>query len=69
MWIDFLNQKAQEYFGAQYLKEDHIQSLPHVHIWNDMNEPAVFNPLTESTMPKNNLHTVTHYTSTDSEDL
>lgn len=69
IWVDYLNLKAQEYFGDQYLKEDHIQRLPHVQIKNDMNEPSVFNPVYECTMPKNNIHTVSHYKSTDSKEV
>ena len=58
VWIDYLNLKAQEYFSQQYLRDEHLQKNPHVHIKNDMNEPSVFNPILECTMPKNNIHTV-----------
>jgi mannosyl-oligosaccharide alpha-1,3-glucosidase len=69
VWIDFMNLKAQEYFGDQFLKEGHIQSLPYVQIKLDMNEPSVFNPIFECTMPKNNIHTVSHYESTESKEI
>mmetsp|Transcript_13072 Transcript_13072/g.15088 ORF Transcript_13072/g.15088 Transcript_13072/m.15088 type:complete len:334 (+) Transcript_13072:478-1479(+) len=69
VYIDFFNHRAQEFFGSQYLKKEHIQSNPHVHIWNDMNEPAVFVNQFEKTMPKNSIHVVSHYVSTESSDL
>ncbi|CAI2380529.1 unnamed protein product [Moneuplotes crassus] len=59
VWIDFLNHEAQQYFGNQYLHSDHLQRLPHVHVWNDMNEPEVFLSETEASMPKTNIHKVT----------
>ena len=69
VWIDYLNLKAQEYFSQQYLRDEHLQKNPHVHIKNDMNEPSVFNPILECTMPKNNIHTVSHYESTSSTEI
>lgn len=34
-----------------------------------MNEPSVFNPIFECTMPKNNIHTVSHFASTESSEI
>lgn len=36
-------------------KENYIWTDPNVHIWNDMNEPACFDPYDKS-MPKSNYH-------------
>lgn len=36
-------------------KENYIWTDPNVHIWNDMNEPACFDPY-EKSMAKSNLH-------------
>lgn len=38
---------------------NYIFSDPNVHIWNDMNEPACFDPY-EKSMAKSNLHRFPH---------
>ena len=38
-------------------KENYIWTDPNVHIWNDMNEPACFDPY-EKSMAKSNIHFV-----------
>ena len=61
MYIDFLNIRAQVFFGSQYTKSEHLQSNPHVQIKNDMNEPSVFWDELEKTIPKNCIHTVSYF--------
>ncbi|KAK5650619.1 hypothetical protein RI129_001648 [Pyrocoelia pectoralis] len=54
-YLDFLNPKAREYYSKLYL--DHHFENKNVHVWNDMNEPSVFNRLKdENTMPLDALH-------------
>jgi len=69
IYIDYFNHKAQKYFGDQFIREDHIQKSPYIQIKLDMNEPSVFDPVLECTMPKNNIHTVSHYESTESKEI
>ena len=56
-WMDLANVEAQEYWASLY----HYENFPHttrdVHAWNDMNEPAVFDSVTNNTMPGSNIHT------------
>nr|XP_029729830.1 neutral alpha-glucosidase AB-like [Aedes albopictus] len=54
-YTDFLNPEARKYYGDQYLLNNFKLSTREVGIWNDMNEPSVFNSV-EVTMPKDNLH-------------
>ncbi|KAJ7578310.1 glycoside hydrolase family 31 protein [Mycena floridula] len=61
-WIDFFNPKSWAWwfslFKTQALADggwSWTQSTDAVHIWNDMNEPSVFNG-PEITMPKDNVH-------------
>lgn len=57
IWIDPLNTGSQQYWDSLFQKssECFIGSQDNVHLWNDMNEPSVFNG-PESTAPKDNLH-------------
>lgn len=60
-WIDFFNPQAWDWWKRlfkPYTVEggwSWTQSTNAVHIWNDMNEPSVFNG-PEITMPKDNVH-------------
>ncbi len=60
-WVDFFNPKAWDWWKSLYKiggsdKEWHwSKSTEDIHIWNDMNEPSVFNG-PEITMPKDNIH-------------
>ncbi|KAF8886032.1 glycoside hydrolase family 31 protein [Infundibulicybe gibba] len=60
-WIDFFNPTAWDWwkslFKTQQLESgwSWTESTEAVHIWNDMNEPSVFNG-PEITMPKDNVH-------------
>ncbi|KAK5637912.1 hypothetical protein RI129_000089 [Pyrocoelia pectoralis] len=54
-YLDFLNPKVREYYSQLYL--DHHFQNKDVHVWNDMNEPAVFKqPNDEHTMPLDAIH-------------
>ncbi|XP_058812455.1 neutral alpha-glucosidase AB isoform X2 [Topomyia yanbarensis] len=52
---DFFNPEIRKYYADQYLLENFKESTAEVGIWNDMNEPSVFNG-PEITMLKDNLH-------------
>ena len=54
-YSDFLNPEARSYYADQYKLENYNGSTLDMHIWNDMNEPSVFDG-PEVTMPKDNLH-------------
>ncbi|RZC41617.1 Glyco hydro 31 and/or Gal mutarotas 2 domain containing protein, partial [Asbolus verrucosus] len=51
-WIDFFSPKARQYYS--HLHEDFAKAK-NLHIWNDMNEPALFETK-ENSMPKNVVH-------------
>ncbi|KAI5799275.1 glycosyl hydrolases family 31-domain-containing protein [Peziza echinospora] len=53
-WVDGFNPLAVSWWVEQFKYNKFIGSKPNVHIWNDMNEPSVFNG-PETTMPKDNL--------------
>ena len=42
VWIDFLNENAQEYWAGLYDYKKFVGSTKIYHAWNDMNEPSVF---------------------------
>ena len=50
-WIDAFSAKAREWWGTLYTYANFPHSRPNLFIWNDMNEPSVFNG-PETTMPK-----------------
>lgn len=54
-YADFFNPEVRKYYADQYLLENFKESTAEVGIWNDMNEPSVFNG-PEVTMLKDNLH-------------
>lgn len=54
-YLDFFNPAVREYYSDRYLLENYQGSTLDLHIWNDMNEPAVFNG-PEVTMFKDNVH-------------
>jgi alpha 1,3-glucosidase len=61
-WLDFLNQDTRDFIVSLYTEmpigsssDDYIWTDPSVGIWNDMNEPAVFNEC-EKTFPKGCIH-------------
>jgi len=54
-YSDFLNPDARDYYADQYKLDKYKGSTEDLHVWNDMNEPSVFNG-PEVTMHKDNLH-------------
>lgn len=54
-YLDFLNPAVREYYSNRYLLENYKGSTLDTYIWNDMNEPSVFNG-PEITMPKDVIH-------------
>ncbi|KAL5355356.1 glycosyl hydrolases family 31-domain-containing protein [Aspergillus floccosus] len=54
-WIDCFNPEALKWWAGLFKYDKFKGTLPNVFIWNDMNEPSVFNG-PETTMPKDNLH-------------
>lgn len=54
-YLDLLNPKVVEYYKQLYSYEKFPGSTEYLNIWNDMNEPSVFNG-PEITMPKDLLH-------------
>ncbi|KAH7318307.1 glycoside hydrolase family 31 protein [Stachybotrys elegans] len=54
-WVDCFNPKAVEWWGSLFKYDFFKGTLPNTFIWNDMNEPSVFNG-PETTMPKDNIH-------------
>lgn len=54
-WVDAFNPLAIKWWAGLFKYDAFKGSLPNTFIWNDMNEPSVFNG-PETTMPKDNLH-------------
>lgn len=54
-WIDCFNPKAIDWWKSLFQYDKFKGTLTNTFIWNDMNEPSVFNG-PETTMPKDNLH-------------
>lgn len=52
---DMLNPEIRSWWADKFLYENYIGSTPSLYIWNDMNEPSVFNG-PEITMPRDTLH-------------
>ena len=54
-WIDCFNPAAISWWQGLFSYSSFTGTAPNTFIWNDMNEPSVFNG-PETTMPKDNLH-------------
>ncbi|KAF2859753.1 glycoside hydrolase family 31 protein [Piedraia hortae CBS 480.64] len=54
-WVDCFNPKAATWWKGLFRYDKFKGTAKNVFIWNDMNEPSVFNG-PETTMPKDNLH-------------
>ena len=54
-WIDCFEPAAREWWKSLFRYDAFPGSTKNLFIWNDMNEPSVFNG-PETTMPKDNLH-------------
>ncbi|XP_055910340.1 neutral alpha-glucosidase AB-like [Eupeodes corollae] len=52
---DFFNPTVRSYYAQQFPVDKFKTTTKDVMIWNDMNEPSVFNG-PEKTMPKDNIH-------------
>lgn len=58
-WIDFLNPDASQYYSSWFAYNKFNGSNPTLAgIWNDMNEPSVYNNSNENTFPFDVVHTV-----------
>ncbi|AEO56295.1 glycoside hydrolase family 31 protein [Thermothelomyces thermophilus ATCC 42464] len=54
-WIDAFSPAAREWWSSLFKYDKFKGTMENTWIWNDMNEPSVFNG-PETTMPKDNLH-------------
>ena len=54
-WVDCFNPEAIKWWQGLFRYSSFKGTSPNTFIWNDMNEPSVFNG-PETTMPKDNLH-------------
>lgn len=54
-YVDYFNPEARKFYADQYLLENFPLNSIETGIWNDMNEPSVFNKQ-EVTMPRDNVH-------------
>ncbi|XP_035721940.1 neutral alpha-glucosidase AB-like [Vespa mandarinia] len=54
-YLDFFDPKVREYYIGQYSLDKFHGTTNNVYIWNDMNEPSVFNG-PEVTLPKDVIH-------------
>ncbi|GLI74969.1 glucosidase II [Penicillium ochrochloron] len=54
-WIDCFNPAAAPWWTSLHKYDKFKGSMSNLFIWNDMNEPSVFNG-PETTMPKDNIH-------------
>ncbi|VDO98777.1 unnamed protein product [Soboliphyme baturini] len=55
VYPDFVNPEVRNYYSSKFYLENYPGSTEDLFIWNDMNEPSVFNG-PEVTMPKDCLH-------------
>lgn len=54
-WVDCFSPAARKWFAGLYKYAKFPGTMKNTFIWNDMNEPSVFNG-PETTMPKDNVH-------------
>ncbi|RKU44917.1 hypothetical protein DL546_003194 [Coniochaeta pulveracea] len=54
-WIDAFNPTAIEWWTSLFKYDKFKGTMENTWVWNDMNEPSVFNG-PETTMPKDNIH-------------
>ncbi|KAK9857969.1 hypothetical protein WJX84_003134 [Apatococcus fuscideae] len=54
-WVDCLNPASRDWWAGLFSLSRFQGSTKNLYIWNDMNEPSVFNG-PEVTMPKDNIH-------------
>ncbi|XP_057550322.1 probable glucan 1,3-alpha-glucosidase [Amaranthus tricolor] len=54
-YLDVLSPEVREWWAEKFSYKNYAGSTPSLYIWNDMNEPSVFNG-PEVTMPRDALH-------------
>lgn len=54
-YLDVVSKEVRDWWATKFSFEDYVGSTSNLFIWNDMNEPSVFNG-PEVTMQKDNLH-------------
>ncbi|KAJ7945128.1 Alpha-glucosidase [Quillaja saponaria] len=54
-YLDMLNPEIRSWWAEKFSLQNYVGSTPSLYIWNDMNEPSVFNG-PEVTMPRDSLH-------------
>uniref|UniRef100_A0A2P2MUY6 Probable glucan 1,3-alpha-glucosidase n=1 Tax=Rhizophora mucronata TaxID=61149 RepID=A0A2P2MUY6_RHIMU len=54
-YLDMLNPEVRSWWADKFSYSNYVGSTPSLYIWNDMNEPSVFNG-PEVTMPRDALH-------------
>lgn len=54
-YLDMLSPDVREWWAEKFSYKNYVGSTPSLYIWNDMNEPSVFNG-PEVTMPRDALH-------------
>ena len=54
-WVDSFGPAARKWWGDLFQYSKFPSSMHNMWLWNDMNEPSVFNG-PETTMPKDNMH-------------
>ncbi|KAJ4838179.1 putative glucan 1,3-alpha-glucosidase [Turnera subulata] len=54
-YLDMLNPEIRSWWGDKFSYDKYVGSTPSLYIWNDMNEPSVFNG-PEVSMPRDALH-------------
>ncbi|KAM6563218.1 hypothetical protein CsatB_023216 [Cannabis sativa] len=54
-YLDVVNPEIRSWWAERFSTEVYVGSTPSLYIWNDMNEPSVFNG-PEVTMPRDALH-------------
>ena len=54
-WVDMFHPAARAWWKTLHVYSKWVGSAKNIFLWNDMNEPSVFNG-PETTMPKDNVH-------------
>jgi len=55
LYPDFTDPKMRDYWGSQFALDKYKGTNADTYVWNDMNEPSVFNAM-EVTMPRDVIH-------------
>lgn len=55
-FMDVFSPEVRNYFSSLYSFNSFNQSTSILHVWNDLNEPTIFNSEFERSMPQDNLH-------------